>query len=878
MNQHLHLQIPEDDAIVCFITRQRDADVCNIFSTKDWWYLSPRDLVPLKSQGWKLHISTIPENAIALLEVVAPLLIEQRIQWKVVLTIDHLIRFSSPPSALAQLGKFITIYPRNDDIAVNIAALLHTKTHQFLGPVIPSDFRYIGGSQVYYRYGGFTQQFFYNPRTSLRTPCIVTLSGQKIPDERTTSPHYPEGVNNPFPKPNNKLAAVQNGLFGRGLKVLGVLSQTIKGGVYVVSDGSATRILKEARLGTCPDVFGRDARDRLTNEYNLLKKIAHLGIAPQPVDIFDADNNRYLLMEHLSGLSLRKYVEQSNFLANAQLRDVRRICESLIDLVKQCHTQGIVLRDLSPNNILVTSAGCQVVDLELGYDLSSGERPFSGSTPGYVPLGEETHSRVTYAYDFYALGSLLCFVITGVHPYLSETENILPRICEMLTAGTFLRDSSLADIVTLSVYLLTHRKLPASLPSTVSVVGEAQSSCPEDMSSFSKNELLYNAVAIADYLYEKADWANTDQLWSFISSRGSLFHPTSFYGGATGIAYYLCEVAQVIDDPAYYTRADKIMTWVLSHHPLKPGETPLGLYFGYAGVPWILTILGRGLENDTYFKQAATLANQLAQIPPARLDLTHGAAGIGLMHLKIFQETGNTKSLEYAINLGQLLLDHVEYNLEGGAFWKENLPDGPRNLWGFAHGSAGIAYFMLALYDQTHDLRVKEVIDRVNTDLLQAAVLTAQDRGYSWLRDSVDKSVPWTHWCNGASGVGTYLLTAAHYFKNTKLEEAAVKAAFAIQLSTGMSTSCQCHGLAGDGEYLIQVGRLLNQPEIMQAAYHFARKLYTLRLKYDGIPGFIWEGETRNADPDYMTGYCGIYGFFLRLFDEDLSRPLSLTF
>ena len=869
MKQRKPIQPDPDDPIVRFISHLQNiyGETYHIFPTPDWWYLAARQRFLSADQGWKLHLPTVPTQAISLLEVVAPLLMERGIQWKVLLTVKHLLRFSSPPSQLPQLGKFITIYPENDQIAITLAALLHEQTQQFCGPVIPSDFRYTSESLVYYRYGGFKTRYFYSPRTALRTHCIITPDGKNIADERTTRQHYPEWAGNPFPTFEQPQSS-RKGLFGRSLKVRSVLNQSIKGGVYVVSDGNETFILKEARLGTCPDTLGRDMRDRLTNEFHILSRLAHLQIAPRPVDLFDADNNRYLLMEHLPGQTLRKYIEVQGCMGEHDSTFTRHLCESLIDLVRQCHNAGVILRDLSPNNVLVTRDGCRLIDLELASLVSSTEQPFTGYTHGYVPLGTELMSRDTCSYDIYALGAILCFIITGVNPYLDKRTDILPRLPEILASSTFLKDRQFSDIAENALQLLTTREFNGQS-------GDIHSS-REDLSShehdlpFAREEIVEQAKAIAQHLYEQADWEQSEQLWPFISARGSLFHPASFYGGASGIATYMCEVAHVSGNVAYYDYARRIMDWVLMQHPFIPGETPPGLYFGYAGVPWLLAQLAESLAENSYLERAAEIAHQLAALPPAQLDLSHGAAGIGLMYLKLFRQTADRTYLTYAQRLADFLQQQAMLDEQAGAYWQEE----GRIMWGLAHGSAGIAYFLLALYSQTHAPALKELLLRVNAALSNAAVPTAHGWGLSWRKDAVDKDAPWTHWCHGASGIGTYLLPAAGILQDPGLEDVAVKAAHAVRLSTGMNLACQCHGLSGNGEYLLQVSRAVKLPEITQAVHQTVRKLYAFRLPIEGVPAFVWNNEAMEPDPDYMTGYCGIYGFLLRFCDATLPRPL----
>jgi len=860
----------EEDPIIIYVHKLRDMHSVSyeIVETLDWWYFIPKEKGNDKKQGWKLHLSVIPAEAFSLLDSVASFLIEEKVYWKVCLTHEQLIRLSSAPSPLSQAGKFITIYPENEERAKYLAYLLHEKTKQFHGPAIPSDLRYKEDSQVYYRYGGFSgKQFFYDEETSLRTPYLLSPDGKKLPDARSTKRRYPDWVKNPFPQEEVQRVDRSKGLFGRNLKVRGIIRQSVKGGIYVVSNETETFILKEGRYGTNPDLLGRDMKDRLQNEYNILRKLEHLKIAPQPIEFFEEQGNAYLLMEHLAGQALQKYIEEQNFKGEYDLERIKLICDSLLNLVKQCHSEGLILRDFTPNNIMVARNSCKLIDLEQACFKDSIEAPFMGFTRGYVPTGDEMSPRKDFSYDYYALGAILFFVLTGVHPYLGDSESILFRLPEFLDTKTFLKQDIFPDLVEKASKLLTHKTLDIKQKDTLECQISKHEFCPISF----KEELRENAINIAEYLYKEAHWNDPDYLWP-VGPYGSLFHPVSFYGGSTGIAHYFCEIAQLTGSKKYYDYAAKVMDWVLSMHPFQEEDDPPGLYFGYAGVLWTLANIAEGLEADHYLDIAIDISHRVAKLSPARLDLTHGAAGIGLMHLELHNHTRDPEQLQFAKRLAQFLVDRMELDADGRAVWGEK----KRKMWGFAHGSAGIAYYLLSLYKKTKEDNLLKVIERVNSSLIQAAIPTAYGKGISWPMDTTASSSVWCHWCHGASGVGIYLLAAAQYFESSDLKQMTLKAANTIRFGNAFTSLGQCHGLAGDGEYLLQVSRELEIPEILQDVYRIVRKLYAFRTYSPSIPSIVWSNEgMRSIAPGYMTGYSGIYSFLLHTFYPSLARPFQ---
>lgn len=872
-----------DDPLVQIISdlRKRYSHCCTVSSFENWWVFTPLPSREYPRQGWKLHISSLPVYAPQVLQRVAEILIEQEARWKVCQDLKHLLELLSVPSAHIQVGKFITIYPRTEEQAVQLAGELHRVTAAYPGPMIPTDKRYAPGSQVYYRYGSFTQREFYHPDTALKTPYILGPHAEKIHDKRAPGNSCPDWVTDPFSGTARRAASeTGSGLFGKNLTVLSILRRSAKGGVYVVRTGSGLAVLKEARLGTNPDLVGRDARDRLANEFQILRQLAPLGIAPQPLELFDADENRYLLMEYLEGQSLATCIEQHNYRGDDECDHLRSICTSLVHLVHTCHAAGVVIRDFTPNNVMVRGRTCTLIDLELAARKEDEHAPFTGYTPGYVIPGTELLARKTVQDDLYALGAILCFILTGISPHLFSLERAQDTPQEILYP--LLRASELGDILSFAIQCLRagdtsagelalHPVQPAGSErqdATVLPGSSKRSREPgnEEDLPFDWEMLKANATGVARQLYQTAAWQRPS-LWKQ-SSMGKLLHPASFHTGTAGLAYYLCEVARVTGESTYYAYAAEIMDWTLARHPFSQEESPAGLYFGYAAVPWVLALLADGLRDTRYADRALSLARQIAHAPLRQLDITHGAAGRGLMHLALYQRLGDRQQLGYAIELARSLVAHKEEHADGTITWVNQ----GKRLWGFAHGVAGMAYYLLQVFAHTGNSRFGSTAEQAAFTLQRAALPAACGQGLTWAMGPTETTTRWTHWCNGASGVGLLFLAAAQALHRPAFERTALLAARTIQLGNAFGSCCQCHGLAGEGDYLLQVSRMGGHPEMEQAARKVACKLFALRSTRE--QNWLWPQETGAPPaPEYMTGYCGVYAFLLRLLRPDLPRP-----
>jgi hypothetical protein len=112
------------------------------------------DVAKLPDQGWKMHVSMNPERATEIAETVLPELRKKGITHKIAKDLADFSKWEG-----TQAGKFITIYPRTDQEAREIARLISDalekkglKGSDFI-PIKGED---VSGTGVYARYGRFT--------------------------------------------------------------------------------------------------------------------------------------------------------------------------------------------------------------------------------------------------------------------------------------------------------------------------------------------------------------------------------------------------------------------------------------------------------------------------------------------------------------------------------------------------------------------------------------------------------------------------------------------------------------------------------------------------------------------------------------------------
>lgn len=802
-----------------------------------WWHFEPLVDRPFRRQGWKLHISAVPTSCVRALDLVAAIVMPRGLRWKVTQSVPRLVELCSPPTPFTQAGKFITVYVEEREDVAELAAELDMATGFYQGPVVPSDHRYRRGSNIYLRYGSFESNSSYARDSQTQVDLLIAPNGSTSSDERAPGRAFPEWISEPPVPQEPPVHKLGTGLFGRGIDVTDILSQSAKGGVYRAMMGDRPVILKEARIGTAPDLIGRDSRDQLLNEWRILQHLRGSGITPEPLDFFFEEDNAYLVEELLPGRTLRELVDAANYGVPTDPDSLRSIMRSLPALVTRAGELGVWVRDLSPNNVMVDGDHCTLIDLELAQLSESSEPLFAGRTLGYT--AEDDDDRSPCATVDYALAAIAFFVMTGIHPVLAESEPIAPHVDAMLSAfGPPAGSSDDAEQV--------RRRLGAPAIAR-------SSRCAEQ-------DLLTGAILAGEQLVRRVEWDRWGWPWPQAWSPGVL-HPASFMGGTLGVVRFYLDLWQASKERRWIGHADELLEWTHQSSPFIEGHSPPGLYMGLGSMPWLMAELATVSDASRaaiWRRRSGDLAAEIAAAHVDTPDVTHGRAGIMLAQLGVWQLTGlDTCRAGVARILQDLIL--CAGDTQGLPAWGVH----DRRFYGFAHGSAGIGYALLAGGRVTENAEATELALRVGRALLDHALPTVDGRGLTWPAEPGGTSTPWTHWCNGAAGVGLFLLALWSATGDESLLDGAVRAGRTITLARPFGSCCRCHGLAGDGDYLLDLAHATGRSEFVGGAEQIGRKLDALRILRDGVPLWPHEGDGEPR-PGFMRGYTGVYSFRLR--------------
>ena len=163
--------------------------------------------------------------------------------------------------------------------------------------------------------------------------------------------------------------------------------------------------------------------ERFYREARTLGRLDHPNIV-QGYSVGEAEGEHYFAMEYVSGKSLQQWILN---LGRLSVGDSLFITLECAKGLKYAHKQGLVHRDVKPDNILITRYG-EVKLADLGMvksndeDLSLTQTGHAVGTPWYMPLEQARNAKNTdQRSDIYALGCVLFCMLTGQPPFVGDS-------------------------------------------------------------------------------------------------------------------------------------------------------------------------------------------------------------------------------------------------------------------------------------------------------------------------------------------------------------------------------------------------------------------------------------------------------------------------
>ena len=199
------------------------------------------------------------------------------------------------------------------------------------------------------------------------------------------------------------------------------------GVVYLARDVSLDRLVAIKLLP--PDLAARPTlRERFLREARLAARLSHPNIVPIHA-VEEHGRLVWFVMAYIPGESLGARLRARGSLPPG---DAARLLRDVAWALGYAHSQGVVHRDVKPDNILLESGGRRALIADFGIAAPIEHDGEVAGTVAYLSPEQATGDRVDGRSDLYALGVVAYYALSARLPYPVTT---LPELVERQIAG-----------------------------------------------------------------------------------------------------------------------------------------------------------------------------------------------------------------------------------------------------------------------------------------------------------------------------------------------------------------------------------------------------------------------------------------------------------
>ena len=207
-----------------------------------------------------------------------------------------------------------------------------------------------------------------------------------------------------------------------------------RGGMGIVLKGYDPRLKRCVAIKVLTPQLASNgaARKRFLREAQAAAAVSHDHVVPiYAVD--ETDGLPYIVMECILGVSLAGRIKRSGPL---RLQEILRVGMQAASGLAAAHAQGLVHRDIKPDNILLENGVERVRITDFGLaraadDVQITQTGVVAGTPEYMSPEQTRGKVVDHRSDLFSLGCVLYAMCTGRSPFRASTiVDAIRRVCE----------------------------------------------------------------------------------------------------------------------------------------------------------------------------------------------------------------------------------------------------------------------------------------------------------------------------------------------------------------------------------------------------------------------------------------------------------------
>ena len=157
-----------------------------------------------------------------------------------------------------------------------------------------------------------------------------------------------------------------------------------------------------------------EGRQRFINEAkalaSMVKETAVVGVS----DFFEENNSAYIVMEYVEGFDLKRIVKTQG--KPAPVGELLELLKPVFQALDHLHKQGLIHRDISPDNIMIENGKARLIDFGCARDAIRDAGGETALKHCFSPIEQYRNEDLGPWSDVYAMAATIYYCITGKLP------------------------------------------------------------------------------------------------------------------------------------------------------------------------------------------------------------------------------------------------------------------------------------------------------------------------------------------------------------------------------------------------------------------------------------------------------------------------------
>lgn len=199
----------------------------------------------------------------------------------------------------------------------------------------------------------------------------------------------------------------------------------------IVQNHRNNTVIRKTNYRTEKKSAYKKGKQNFLKEARIMSSLFEVKEVVKVLDYFEENEDAYIVMEYVSGITLREYIENRIELMN--FGEAWVFLLPVINALQKVHEKGVVHRDINPDNIIVREDGTlKLIDFGSAREYASDKTTMTAIVKrGYAPLEQYMLKGKQGPWtDIYSICATIYEMITGVIPQSSmqrqEKDNLYP--------------------------------------------------------------------------------------------------------------------------------------------------------------------------------------------------------------------------------------------------------------------------------------------------------------------------------------------------------------------------------------------------------------------------------------------------------------------